>query len=576
ARFVGLSFYCSGLTVADELYVFRGEHSPNTVTFGQADLTDFTVTAPKLYFHKPALYFSSNINTGNPVGLIGPTTGGEQPVHLDVDLPRGTRFVGGSIGGEDLVGAAQSPIEGGAYTRYGLDVTASGNSTKTWGRVYIGGEWPGGKRGELRYQLRWADGGSPLVRLPLEALRIEPVPVPKRLMTTPGWWSITATAAWPDALTAFRTIGFNTVSTFGHWTRDDEAQWAMLESARREGFKVLNIDSTYHRMVDRRKREGEIFCQFEDGTHGTRLCPSYRGRFYREELERIATQCARVKPDYLSTDIELWGWRGPVDAKKCTRCRADFAGSGLASQEEWQLQKGYEMWTEMVSAVRKSVRAAGGPEIEFGCYDWRPEHNYQFTWPFDRLYPEHLQNSQVSTYTPLEPYHIALVGDEARADRRRLPKTDVLPWITPGDAGTFPGRAFKYALLECFANGSRGVNFWSGRVWDTESLAAYADAVRAVAPVEGVIADGELLEGASTEPEVRLSGMRRGDEIVLLVAEYHGTESLTVTVSLPTAGPSTVTDLMTGGPISTIPAGESSFHVTLGEERACLVHVRPG
>jgi hypothetical protein len=33
---------------------------------------------------------------------------------------------------------------------------------------------------------------------------------------------------------------------------------------------------------------------------------------------------------------------------------------------------------------------------------------------------------------------------------------------------------------------------------------------------------------------------------------------------------------MTGGPISTIPAGESSFHVTLGEERACLVHVRPG
>jgi len=167
------------------------------------------------------------------------------------------------------------------------------------------------------------------------------------------------------------------------------------------------------------------------------------------------------------------------------------------------------------------------------------------------------------------------VGDEARADRQRLAKTDVMPWLTPGDAGTFPGRAFKYALLECFANGSRGVHFWSGRVWDTESLAAYADAVRAVAPIEDIIVDGELLEGASTEPSARLSGMRRGDEMVLLVAEYYGTEPLTVTVHVPAPGPSAVTDLMTGKPLTTIADGERSFRVRLDEERARLLHVRP-
>ncbi len=574
-RFVGLSFYCTGITVADELYVFGGGHDAAGVTFDQTDLSDFTVTAPKLYFHKPTIYFATNINTPNAIGRLAPAGSGTQPLHLDIDLPRGTRFVGGSIGGEDLASATQTPMDGGAYTRYSLDLTVDGTSTKTWGRVYIRGDWPSGTRGALRYHLTWPGGASPLVTQPLEAIRIEPAPVPKRLMTTLGWWNLTATMAWPDALEAFRTIGLNTVGTFGHWMKDDEAQWAALEGARREGFRILNIDSTFHRMADRRKGEAEIRCQFEDGTHGTRLCPSYKGPFYEEELARIAGQCARVKPDYLSTDIELWGWRGPVDAEKCTRCQADLAGSGLENWGEWQLEKGAAMWTDMVKAVRESVRAAGGGEVEFGCYDWRPGHNYQFTWPFDRLYPEHLQNSQVSTYTPLAPYHIALIGDEVRADRERLRKTDVLPWITPGDAGTFPGRAFRYALLECFANGSRGVNFWSGRVWDTESLAAYADTVRAVAPVEDVIVDGELLEGASAQPPVRISGMRRGDEMVLLVAEYFGTEPLTASVQLPPRGPCTVTDLTTGERVAALAAGENSFGVTLDEERARLVHVRP-
>jgi hypothetical protein len=76
-----------------------------------------------------------------------------------------------------------------------------------------------------------------------------------------------------------------------------------------------------------------------------------------------------------------------------------------------------------------------------------------------------------------------------REDRRLLKKTAVMPWLTPGDAGVFPGWAFRDSLLECFANGSRGLLFWSRRVWDTETLAAYAAAVRIVAPIEDVIGD---------------------------------------------------------------------------------------
>jgi hypothetical protein len=84
-----------------------------------------------------------------------------------------------------------------------------------------------------------------------------------------------------------------------------------------------------------------------------------------------------------------------------------------------------------------------------------------------------MQSSQVSTYSYLAPNRLELIGNEARQDRSRLAHSDVLPWLSPGDAGTFPGEAFQWALLECYANGARGAWFWSSRVWDSESLIAY-------------------------------------------------------------------------------------------------------
>jgi hypothetical protein len=209
-----------------------------------------------------------------------------------------------------------------------------------------------------------------------------------------------------------------------------------------------------------------------------------------------------------------------------------------------------------------------------GVYDFRPGRAYQFFWPFDKLYPDTMHSGQVSTYTPLEPFHIELVGNEVREDREKLPRSDQLPWITPGDAGTFSGEVFYYTLLECFCNGSRGVNFWSGRVWDADLLAAYARAIRAVAPVEDVLVDGDLFP-----PEVRglgrASGMRGGDDIVLLVADYHGDTDGIVTIRLKLDKPVRVLDLDREEELGQVNAGESDFAVELGDDRARILHFRP-
>jgi len=272
----------------------------------------------------------------------------------------------------------------------------------------------------------------------------------------------------------------------------------------------------------------------------------------------------------------LWSWRGPVDARRCVRCQAHFKNSGAKDWEAWQLDRGEEMWRDVARMVRRAYAQADLPAPELGVYDWRPGHNYQNTWPFDRLYPRWLDNSQVSTYTPLEPWHLTLIGDEARADRRRLPRSDVLPWLTPGDAGTFPGEMFQWAVLECFANGARGVHFWSGRVWDTETLAAYAEAIRTVGPVEDLIVEGELAEGVHTQPDLRVSGMRRGRAGFLLLAHY--AEPLTATVSVHLPDPfvrGRVVDLKTGHVVTKLSTESKDFSVRFENERAKALWIQP-
>ncbi|MEA3400506.1 MAG: hypothetical protein U9R79_04600 [Armatimonadota bacterium] len=575
-RYVGLRLYGAGLTVADEMYVFRGEHDPGACDMAALPVTDFSVKRPQMYLHKPYLCFLTNLAAPNPVGMVVPPGFEEQGVVVTLELPPGVELVGGGGFGMAEDATPLSEIGGRQiaddWTRYEWQGSAAA-STKTWGRLFITGDWEDGREGELRYRLTYADGSQgPLVSVPLRAMEVPPTPQPERLVTGLSWYNFTSIMQWPGGLDDFAALGMNTITGFIHWLRDVEEHqeaWDFWERARDRGFKLLNIDSTFHRM----HRDDEIYCQLEDGEVSSRICPSYRGQYYQQEIERVARQCAMARPHYLFCDIEIWNWQGPTDAEKCTRCQADFAQSGLDTWEEWKLQKGYEMWTDVVQAVRAAVEEAGGPEMEFGVYDWRAGHNYQFTWPFDRLYPEYLQSSQPSTYTPLYWSHLMLVGDEARVDREQLPGPDVMPWISPGDAGTFDGERFRYALLECFCNGSRGMNFWSGRVWDAETLAAYARVIRNLAPVEDLLLDGELLEGAQVHGPGRISGVVSGDEMVILVADYLREGDGSVTVTLPVNAAMTATDLDTGEALQV--SADGRLTVPLGDERARILHVTP-
>ncbi len=573
-RWVALRMYTGGLSAADELYVFGKPADNENKPPASGEAADFTVAHPQLYFHKPELVVATNLSAPLPLGVVVPPD--EQPgtLRLTLDLPPGVEFRGGSVGSATLENAQQRPDGG---TRYRFE-TAVKSSTKTLGRLYIRAPgWKDGQEGDLHYQFTHGDWTCPRQTIPLRAVDVPLAPRLKRVMAGLGWWSASDTAKWPDALDAWEQIGLNSFPMFAHWMRSGDPIWQLVETARDRGMFLVNIDSTLHRMEERRKNEPEIHCQFADGTTGTKLCPSYRGQYYEEEMERFAAVMGRAKPDFTSVDIELWGWRGPVDCEKCERCRKDFEASGLDSWQAWRVAKGDEMWRDLAKAARTSVAEAKGPRFGIGGYDFRPGAAYQSTWSVDHLYPEWMQSSQVSTYTCLYPYHLELIGNEVREDRSQLHRSDVLPWLTPGDAGTFPGESFQWGLLECYANGARGVYFWSGRVWDAESLIAYNRVVRAIAPVEEVILEGELVgEAASVDAPARLSGIRHKDEMLLLTADYFGRTDGTAKLRLSVSAPSAIRDLLSGKVVvEKLTPGQSTVTIDLAGAWARMLHVHP-
>ncbi len=565
-RYVGLAIGGTGTTCSDELYVYRGDHDPATVTLDPAQRVDFSVSRPQIALPKPYLVLPTGIASPQPFVLID-TSGVKRRATLQVQTPRQVEVVAPEATAEKLP-------DGG--TRYRLALSAPGTTVRPWVRLYLRSSLPAGTDTALTYSLDCGARPSPPTTVPVRIADMPPAPQCRRMMLALGWWALADTEAWPDGLAAARAIGLNTLSTFTKTMKPDDAQvWALADQARQQGFRLLDVDSTWHQIVGRHKDDPSIFCQFADGTVGKSLCPSYRGQWYADDLQRIARECARLKPDVLSTDVELWNWRGPVDAEKCTRCQADKQASGIATWEEWKLQKGYEMWRDLNQAVQAAVKDAGGKPVELGCYDWRPGRNYQQFWPFDRLYRDKLaHNSQCSTYSSLLPYDLEFIGDEAREERAKLPRTEGLPWLTPGDAGAFPAEALRCAMLECFLNGSRGIHFWSNRYWDGEDLLAYNEAVREVAPVEDIILDGSLYDRADALRPARVSGMIRGRDIALLVGQYWSDAVETINVTLDVPADSEVIETLTGRKLHDLPAGRQQLPVTLDEHRSKVLLIR--
>ncbi|MAE66324.1 MAG: hypothetical protein CMJ18_18800 [Phycisphaeraceae bacterium] len=590
-RFIGIRFYANSYVATDELYVLRG---------GTGDVSgepsDFSVSEVQMFFHKPAVHVSPDIATPLPIGCVGVRS--EKPKSLVVALtvPKGVRILQGGLYAQSVGEATVTEDAQGITYTWRFDTTlklprkgSQTGSDKAFARLYWIGQPDEGAPQALRHQVMWGDYRSPVIETPIVVHEIpEPKISPRRLRTSLGWWRFQDTPLWPDWKKAFRHVGINTVCGFPKQYIVDDAKTlqrvqAFLTEAREFGFHVEMIDNPLRRLWikgARHNRAGqgrpehrEILCQFEGGRTGTRLCPSYRGRFFREETARLGRAVALFRPDAITMDIEVWSDQC-ADPPKCTRCRARKQEQRIASWDEWKKRQGIEIWSALYEACGSAAAESALATPDIGVFEWTTGEVFHTVFPIDELYPERLHNLQPRFYAPFGPHHLRVIGRHLRAQRRRIDRNDLKPWLGTGDFGPFTGETFHYALLECFLNGARGFLLYSNRTLDADLLAGYARATRTIAPFENIVVDGEPID-VTVEGMGRASAMKLDSQMLLLVEDYDR-EVDEVRLRLNVADEVVVHDLDDGAKVGVLGPGKAVLlTVPVHDVPARLLHIGP-
>lgn len=597
ARWIGIRMYTSAVAtgVTDELYAW-GTPLSNTASPSalKGKAAGFSVKRPQVYFNKPRMKLLTNIAAPLPVSVVPAARKAKDksnaPLTVTFFMPPGVELLSGRLGprGNTMtVEEAQVTTLGDGTTKYHFTVPEPTKMKRLLGRLYVQATgWSDGQTGTLRYQFGQSDWQSKIVSVPVQAVRVPKAPQLETIMTGLGWWAARWSMQWPHVLDAFRQIGLNTFPVrMNYFTahngppliKPGYAAFELMRKAQKKGFYISGFyTSSPFLQAQGLKKASKQYHFNEEGQVGTQIDPSYHGKYYQQAVDRFAKTVARVNPDFLAMDVEEFHRVSLKVYKQCTRCQRLFQKSDFETWNEWRLSLGDKLWQDFIGAARRALKKAGKtPDFQIGMYALRPGVPYGHITSFNHLYPDYFDYSMPHIYGAYYGSRLVKVGNIVRQDRKRLPESDIMPWLTPGDTGIFPGHMFKWALLESYANGARGIWFWSGKMWDAEDLIAYNKVIRAIAPVEDVIVKGELAgDAAKVLGPGRISGMKRNGEMLLLVADYEHETDGKVKLKLDLPANVVVTDLLKNGKkVAELKSGHTELVVPLNGKKARLLHI---
>ncbi len=384
------------------------------------------------------------------------------------------------------------------------------------------------------------------------------IPEPfKRLHVSLGWMAEVYALAWPDYFENWRRLGFNAVNSFPCYSvRTQEykqnPKWFtekinFLDAALNKGFKVIMVDSPMHEMVRGHKPGSEVFCDVPGQAANTLPndpCPSYRGKYYKEEMNRIA-ECARISaPDIVFNDMELFERNG----EKCLNCKAAAEKQGK-DVKEFLLECKTELNKNIRDAIYRGAVTAGKKEMPpIGGYHRQPIDRFAFGENFFRIYPDYLNIAMPSLYVAGQA---AVVHDNIKRNYLLLKKKDIIPWLTAGTFGKFESYKIEQMVLEALLNGSRGITYFAYSDFAQAPLGYYyhAKALAAIRPYEDLIMDGDVLELSGSNKEMLYSGIRRGQEMLLLVGNYLNASETTL-IKTPFSAIDAVKDIRDNKPVT--------------------------
>jgi len=572
-RYVGFSIVPDGHFVSsDELYVFRGKfsaHGAKRYRKHKAEFVvhDFVPGGFSAYFSKRTIYVSNNVQTYQT--LMGWDDRGEtkEPVILRLDLPSGLSLrramlherLGGAF--VDAPSGTTVQVKGKAYTRH--EVTMRRTWSPTWAYLFFATSWDEGHRDTVRIsassigkEQRWEDYA-------IEAVTIEPVKPLERLQVSICWMQDLFWTKWPDGLKAVRSMGIPSISFFPRYSvRDGKLSDLSREGydeARAAGFQIIHNSSPLHSLVPKLEEHPELLCQSD--RKGVRwICPCYRGELYQEEVEAIAQRAALLRPNWLIYDCEMYSSFTVDVPKSCKRCRAQFKKSGAKDWQRFVCEQMTQFYRDIHGRIEE---LAPGTAFQSGAYDVFPGRVYQNVWDPTLLYPRYHQFFMPAIYVT-DPREI---GTRTREIRGRMAKSDIIPWLHPGNLGEMPAEYVRCGLLEACLNGSRGAAYYTHAGFDAADYKALAEAIAVLRQIEDIIVDGKPLKGMSCNTKsTNIGGMRLRGKAALFVSDYEQPDGGTAIVRLPGSKRLDIAELLPKGTRAVQRKGDR-IRVVFGPER---------
>ena len=574
ARYVGFKIEGDTAFIAsDELYVFRGKFSPREAREcerfqGSFGVHEFAPDRITVYFSKPTVYVSTNIQTYQTI-LCSDDRGDTKPrVTLRLDLPPGVELrrhmlnvrYGGAC--TDDPRRRSVMVDGKPYTRY--EIETRGVRLKNWGHFFWTSDWAEGRRGALRISAASGQAVQPWEQYSIEAVRIDPVPQPKRIHVSVCWMPDLFWSKWPGCLEAMKTIGVTAMPFFPRYSYRDgklkEGIGEALRDARNMGLEIIQNESPIHRLKGLLKDNPEIGCQ-PPSRKNRWTCPCYRGQQYLEEVEVIAQRFAALKPDWIIYDCEAYSGYSVAVSQACTRCREAFAQSGMTDWQRFACEKGNDFYRDVDKRIQEAVP---GAKYERGSYGVMPSRVYHNIWDMKLLFPDLHQFAMPSIYR-FRPVEIRAA---VREQRQHIQTNDIIPWLQPGNLGEMPAEHVRCMLLEACLNGCRGATYYTSNGFDAADYKALSQAIAVLCQVEDIVRDGNPLTGASCgDKTVNIGGMALADKAVLLVSDYQSADRASSTVTLPKGFAGQVKELFPG-PARIVRVADGQLRVTFGPERA--------
>lgn len=563
-RYVALRMTFAGAYNAlDEIAVMKGDHDPAGVTLDPQEAASPVFDGVELLYPRDRMQVPTNVAGGFSFAVRDSRQDARRPVTFRIDVPAAVTL---SWSGAEPPEAREHARDGRPYREYRLTVTPSGGKLSYF---YIRARPE--PLGEMYFHAECEGFHQPEQRVKLEPFEIPPAPPLSRLVFAHGWTGTGLQSKWPGGAKALRHLGF-THASVGSWEMPSfygtpgfaESRKWLEEEARPAGLKVCMTDSPFHIMEAQWGRQPDFAEAYgETDPPAKRLCLSYRGKYYRKEVERIVERYRMRRPDLISFDVECFG-HAEKHVQECAPCRKLLQERGK-TPVELATDLYAEIAVEIAGAVGKAADQLAIPRPPIGLYHASPAYKYHNVFDFAKLYPAGHQFGNPEVYVRCWP---PAAGEIVRIDKRLLPpECPVIAWTSPGtldwEGEAPPGRLFD-TLMELMLNGASGTLYYTPVHLCSEDLAAQALVARLLAPFEEIVAASTLCltEGWLQGGTGRVSAIRSGDEMLVLVADYRHLGRATVEVKIPVQGAMEAVDLFTGKRTRLVP-GANTLKVSI-------------